>query len=153
MIQRIQSLYLLISGILYALLFWLPLNEMINGTHVIRLYIYGLYEVVGDTQEIVSESYPTLILSTIALIFSTISIFLFKNRKAQMRLSLYTSILSIGIAFLVFFFIYRISDNNHTGIGFSVGLLFPILSSFFSYMAFRAIKKDDDLIKSIDRIR
>ncbi len=153
MIQRIQTVYLLLASIAYSLLFYLPINEMIFGDRILVLNIWGLYEQAGDQMELITEVYPILILSILSVILPFLIIFLFKNRKLQMRLSLNASIISLGLAGLNAYYLYQISITNETEIGFSIGLVVPIIAFILQVLAFRAIRKDDLLIKSIDRIR
>lgn len=153
MIQRIQTLYLLIGAILYSLLFFIPLNEMLAGGHLLELSINGLVEICSDKIDPIIDLYPLLILTSVSILLLTITIFLFKNRKLQMRLSIYSTIIGLGITFLIFFYTYQIASTNQIQMGFSIGMLIPLSSSILSFLAYRAIKKDDELVKSIDRIR
>jgi len=153
MIQRIQSLYLLVAALLNSLLFFIPLNEMISGDHILRLSVQGLYDVTTAESVLISDLFALMIIVIISTALAFISIFLYKNRKLQMRMALYNSILELGITFLTLYFAYQIATTHETTLGFSIGLIIPIIGSVLSYLAFRAIKKDDDLVKSVDRIR
>jgi hypothetical protein len=153
MIQRIQSLYLLLVTVLYSLLFIIPLNQLIAANHVLELNIFGIYELETSGKTLIASLYPILILVIVSILISLISIFLFKKRKIQMRLSMYNAILGIGIEALALFYIYRVAENNDSSFGFAPGLLIPIVSSIFSFLAFKSIDKDEKLVRSIDRIR
>ncbi len=153
MIQRIQTVYLLLASIAYSLLFYFPINEMLFGNRVLVLNIWGLYEQNGDNLEQIAEAYPILILSILSVILPFLIIFLFKNRKLQMRLTLNASIISLGLMGLNLYYLYQVATTNETQIGFSVGLVLPLVAFILQILAFRAIRKDDLLIKSIDRIR
>ncbi len=153
MIQRIQTVYLLLASIAYSLLFYFPINEMLFGNRVLVLNIWGLYEQNGDNLEQIAEAYPILILSILSVILPFLIIFLFKNRKLQMRLTLNASIISLGLMGLNLYYLYHVATTNETQIGFSVGLVLPLVAFILQILAFRAIRKDDLLIKSIDRIR
>ena len=48
---------------------------------------------------------------------------------------------------------YRIMPSPETSLSFTVYSLFPIIALVLFFMAYKAIKKDDDLVKSLDRIR
>lgn len=153
MIQRIQSIYLLLVAILNGLLFVLPLNEMVSGSHILRLSINGLYDITEKENILVADLFPLLAIVSVSILLSVIAIFLYKNRKVQMRIAIYNSALGLGTTFLTLFYAYQISTTNETELGFSIGLLIPITGSILSFLAFKAIKKDDDLVKSVDRIR
>ena len=150
MIQRIQSLYLLIVVILNSLLFILPLNEMNTNNGILKLSILGLS---NSKTGLYTELFPLLALTIIIILIALFTIFLYKNRKIQMRLSLYNSVLGLSLSFLAIYYASQIANSNQTSLGFSVGLLIPIIGSIISFLAFKAIQKDDKLVKSIDRIR
>lgn len=89
-----------------------------------------------------------LVISVLALI----AIFLFKKRQNQFVLNRLNMILNL---FLLGFFVYR-SLNLSGGTAVSekgIGMLIPVFSIVFLVLANRAIKKDEDLVKSVDRLR
>ncbi len=153
MIQRIQSLYLALVAMVYSSLFYLPINEMMSDNHVLKLSVWGLFEITGNEETLITEAFPLLIIACISILIALFSIFLFKNRKLQMRLSNYNSILSLAMIALMSYYVYQISSTNQTEFGFSIGLLVPLIALIFSILAFRAIRKDELLVRSIDRIR
>ncbi len=153
MIQRIQSVYLLLSGLLFSSLFFIPINELIAGNYLIELGIKGIFEIQGEEKTLIQEIYPLFILLIIQLILYVVAIFLYKNRRLQMRIVNYTTILSVGFFGLSLYFTYQISTIKSIEMGFSPGLFIPLVAGFFSFLAFRSIKRDDDLVRSIDRIR
>src|SRR5690554_648077 len=136
MIQRIQTVYLILVIILGALVpFFLGLwsdslgNELFGG---------------GQT--------GVLLAFCGSAILAFISILLFKNRKNQFVLNRLNMILNL---FLLGFFVYR-SLNLSGGATVSekgIGMLIPVFSIVFLTLANRAIKKDEDLVKSVDRLR
>ena len=136
MIQRIQTFYLIVVLLLNAVAVqWASLwtnseGEEIYLEHNIWIAI-GFYSI-----------------ATLGLI----SIFLFKNRQNQFVLNRLNIILNL---FLLGFFVYR-SLNLSGEITVSekgIGMLIPVFSIVFLALANRAIKKDQDLVKSVDRLR
>ncbi|MBT8319894.1 MAG: DUF4293 domain-containing protein, partial [Gramella sp.] len=83
---------------------------------------------------------------------SLVSIFMFKNRKLQFVLGRLNIILNL---FLLGVFVYWSltlpgeMDISEKGIG----MFLPIISIVFIVLANKAIKKDEDLVKSVDRLR
>ena len=136
MIQRIQSIYLLIVVLLGALLpFWLELWVDAAGAVVfaknelaVSLAFYG------------------------SAVLAALAIFRFKDRKSQFVLNRLNMILNL---FLLGFFVYR--SLNLSGEALvsekGIGMLIPVFSIVFLVLANRAIKKDEDLVKSVDRLR
>ena len=136
MIQRIQSFYLLIVAILTGVLpFFFNLWINIDGV-----------EVFADNEMLVS------IAMYISAILSIWSIVQFKNRKTQFVINRLNMILNV---FLLGFFVYR--SLNLSGEALvsekGIGMLIPVFSIIFLVLANRAIKKDEDLVKSVDRLR
>ncbi len=136
MIQRIQTIYLLLVALVSGLLpFWVNLWSDANGTE-----IYARNEIVVS-----ALFFGSAILALVAIVQ-------FKNRKNQFVLNRLNMILSL---FLLGFFVYR-SLNISGEISVSekgIGMLIPVFSIVFLVLANRAIKKDEDLVKSVDRLR
>ncbi len=136
MIQRIQTFFLVVVALGAGLLpFLLSLWTVANGEQVYAnnmLWIsLGFY-------------------ASAAL--ALITIFMYKNRQNQFVMNRLNMILNL---FLLGFFVYRSlnlsgeSEISEKGIG----MLIPVFSIVFLVLANRAIKKDEDLVKSVDRLR
>ncbi|MGI9549776.1 MAG: DUF4293 domain-containing protein [Aurantibacter sp.] len=136
MIQRIQTVYLIFVALFGAVLpFWLNLWSDIEGN-----------EIFAKNEVLISVAfYATATLAIIAII-------LFRNRKNQFVLNRLNMILNL---FLLGFFVYRSlnlsGESNISEKG--IGMLIPVISIVFLVLANRAIKKDEDLVKSVDRLR
>lgn len=83
---------------------------------------------------------------------SLISIFRYKDRKSQFvlgRLNIILNFILLGL------FVYQsLSLSGETEVSEKgIGILLPILSIVFLVLANKAIKKDEDLVKSVDRLR
>lgn len=136
MIQRIQTVYLIIVALLGAVLpFWLSLWSNSEGDEVFAQ----------------NELYVSIVLY-VSAVLAFIAILLFKNRKNQFVVNRLNMILNL---FLLGFFVYRSlnlsGESNISEKG--IGMLIPIVSIVFLVLANRAIKKDEDLVKSVDRLR
>ncbi|PTX44202.1 uncharacterized protein DUF4293 [Christiangramia gaetbulicola] len=136
MLQRIQTVYLLIAAIIAAgLIFVFPLWENNAGESV-----YAIDVLIAFGMYIASAA------------ISLVSIFMFKNRKLQFVLGRLNIILNL---FLLGVFVYWSltlpgeMDISEKGIG----MFLPIISIVFIVLANKAIKKDEDLVKSVDRLR
>ena len=136
MIQRIQTLYLLLVALSAAVLpFFLYLWLDANGS-----------EFFSNNTTLIAVAF--YVIAALALT----AIFLFKNRQNQFVVNRLNMILNL---FLLGFFVYR-SLNLSGGTMVSekgIGMLIPVFSIVFLVLANRAIKKDEDLVKSVDRLR
>ena len=148
MLQRIQSLYLLIAtgsvGLMLAFPF-LTSNEEVTGSKLLSDQVFDFNDHVAIP----------IIFGIVALI-SLISIFLFKNRKLQLTLTALSLILIIlGVGFLGF--LCGADFGNHSDIIAklqpAVGISAPFLMILFIGLARGGIKKDEALVRSANRLR
>ncbi|MBE8722864.1 DUF4293 domain-containing protein [Sphingobacterium pedocola] len=157
MIQRIQTIWLLLAGITVFGLFLFPYlnyNDLVGLGK--KLYVTGSYTAVNG-EPIKQDSNILQMIATIVLgLFPIYIIFQFKNRKRQVLLVL------IEILLVVLFSVWLIvtANNvlsltsqsigtNNIGIGF---FLLPITVILLG-MAVGGIRKDEKIIKSADRLR
>tara|TARA_R110002050_G_scaffold1281_3_gene9263 strand:- start:85823 stop:86233 length:411 start_codon:yes stop_codon:yes gene_type:complete len=136
MIQRIQTLYLLVVVLLTAVLpFWVNLWSDVSGE-----------EIFAKNDILISGAFY------FSAVLAIIAILLFKKRQNQFVVNRLNMILNL---FLLGFFVYR-SLNLSGEITVSekgIGMLIPIFSIVFLVLANKAIRKDEDLVKSVDRLR
>ena len=136
MIQRIQTVFLIVSSLIMGGLYlWFP-------------------EVVGTDGQIIMERSEPLIFGLIflSIALAIISIISFKKRQQQFvlnRLNIVSNFVLLGV------FVYRLLTlSGETIVSVKgIGVLFPIISIVFLVLANKAIKKDEDLVKSVDRLR
>ncbi len=131
MIQRIQSIYLLIAVISMTLISF-------------KVPIYYLNETLFMAQ----DDTKLFVLTIVGALFSLLGLFMFKNRKFQMKLIRLTVLIQmiIGIRMFMLFIKFEVVLNN----SFLFIMVFTLITLI---MAYRGVKKDDDLVRSIDRIR
>ncbi|MFA5330100.1 MAG: DUF4293 domain-containing protein [Prolixibacteraceae bacterium] len=147
MIQRIQTLYILISAILVGLLFLLPFAEIVKDGAV-YLFNYKGILLDGTVKE---DGVAISVLIGIILALHGFAILSYKNRVRQIRVIVFTILIMLGLFGLFFFFtMYSFKDAQ---LSYKVSMVFPIVAIILDYLAIRAIGKDEALIRSIDRIR
>lgn len=147
MIQRIQTLYLLISAILVGFLFLLPFAEILQDGAVYLFNFKGI-SLDGTLKE---NGIAISVLIAIVIALHGIAILSYKNRIRQIRLIVFSILLMIGLFGLFFFFTYF--SFSGAQISYKVSMVFPLVAIILDYLAIRAIGKDEALIRSIDRIR
>ena len=154
MIQRIQTVYLLIAEMLIGSLFFVPFGEIaVKAGSIYRCDIKGVYLEAIPKPEIILSSLPVDILWAASLILILVTIFLFKNRVLQMTLAKINIFLMLGLGGLIFYYVWSIAKQLSGVYSFTIYLVFPIISAILIYLALRAIDKDEKLVRSIDRIR
>jgi magnesium-transporting ATPase (P-type) len=140
MIQRQQSLWLLLSTIAAIFSFMFPF--VVGGE------IIGKSTTPTPLHVDAASSFFLLILTGGSLILSTVIIFLFKNRRQQMLLCLSGVLLSVIIIIL-----YIVQMNKLINPVLALSCIFPFLIVVGYFMAFRKIRKDEKLVKSLDKLR
>lgn len=151
MIQRIQSIYLLVVVVLLIVAMCLPVGNFVMSDGA--SWPFSNLNVQTDTGADTSPwgMFAILLLSSL-IAFATI--FLYKNRMLQIRMSIFSTILLIGyyIVFVVFMFMLESKYEAETfQVGF--GLCLPLVAIVLNYLAIRAIGKDEILVKAADRLR
>ena len=137
MIQRIQTIYLLIAFIIMgALPFVFPLET----------------DPSGNKQVFFTDHTVDFVLFIGSALLSIITIFLFKNRQLQFVLGRLNIILNLILLGLFVYHSLSVSGEVATSEK-GIGMFLPIFSIVFLVLANKAIKKDEDLVKSVDRLR
>ncbi|WP_196885509.1 DUF4293 domain-containing protein [Aureivirga sp. CE67] len=143
MIQRIQSLYLLLAAVSSGVLtLFLPLWK---NADVYYLAYNGFSS--GSTLLMILAVF--FILSSVLSIISFIN---FKNRLQQFMLGRLNIILNLIILGILSYYVLNLSGEmeiSEKGIGSGI----PLVTIILLAIANRSIKKDEDLVKSVDRIR
>ena len=137
MIQRIQTIYLLLAFVVTGILpFFIPLWTMSDGKDFFFMKNQVYVVVLG--------------LSTTLTLLSIVS---YKKRQNQFvinRLNIILNLILLGL------FVYRSLNLSGETIAVSekgIGMFLPIVAIVLLVIANKAIKKDEDLVKSVDRLR
>ena len=155
MIQRVQSFYLSLT-ILLSLLFLKGgnLNFTDKAGSVIKVAFNGIFRNSGGQAfEFIERCRPLSAVILLIPVISFITILLFKNRKIQLWFALSGIILAAGFVLLSVYYTYIISLNYGAQIVQGYKMLIQIVLVIFNCLAYIGIKKDDNLVKSYDRLR
>jgi len=152
MIQRIQSVYLLLATIAAVVAMCLSIGTYIDAQSLTMATFnpLGLTFTDGET----TSTWALFVLLMFSALVSLAAIFLFRNRQLQMRITIFNCVLLLGYYIAAAVFIFMLKD----GIGAEafrpgLGLAFPAVSIILSYLAFRGIYRDDVMVKAADRLR
>lgn len=147
MIQRIQTVYLLIVAGLLIVTMCLPMGYFTDATGEQAFKALGI-EVHGTFQS-TWGLFGILMLSTM---IALATLFVYKNRMLQIRMTIFNSLLLLGyyIAFIAFYFALK-GDGNLFRIGWALCL--PLISIILNVLAIRAIGRDEVMVKAADRLR
>lgn len=160
MIQRIQTIFiLLVIASMTAFLFvpqWAKIDADTGELHKMQAFFYASVEKDGADQIIDYVPYAATGLLAMVVIFTGIfQMFKFKNRVLQMKLGMLNSVLIVATLAMAGWFWFTLGREMlpYIPVGFELGLILPAIAMVFNRMALRFIKKDEDLVRSVDRIR
>jgi amino acid transporter len=158
MIQRIQTVYLSLAFVATALLFAFPLAQFFSETGAYVFSVTGLKNMVpGDANAFNPIIFLPLIIVVVGLAFLTLfTIFQFKNRSFQIKLTSIGVLAAIALIMGIFFLYIPMIEKKINIIPDyrkAFGIYLPLVALVFLVMANRAIKRDDKLVRSADRLR
>lgn len=150
MLQRIQTIYLLLASICMVVSLLTHLAIFSIGGEMIRFEAIGFYM----NEEIIFSTWGLFVIGNISAILSVIIVFLYNKRMLQIRLSGINIFLILGYYGLIAFYIYMRNpevDSTFQNIG--IGIITPFIGMILTYLAIRKIGADEALIRSLNRIR
>ncbi len=152
--QRIQTLYLLLAITINAIAYSLNLGELTLDNSYYQFTFFGLIDTATGAK-VYSTVLPVL-LSSLSIMLSLVIVFMFKKRQLQIKLGQLNLFVQLILLVVVFF----LQDAAATSIGvdknlvdYGMGILVLALPIACIYLALKAIKKDEALVRAADRIR
>ncbi len=140
MIQRQQTLWLLLSTVAGILTFMFPFatgEKLVEKT--------GLR---APAQLIAGNNFFILLLTIASIGIAAVTIFMYKDRKLQIKLCLLGLFVSIGILVLYIIEIKKVIASTP-----ALWAVLPVLIIVGFFLAFRNVRKDEKLVKSLDKLR
>ena len=137
MLQRVQTLYLILVLVLMAVL---P-------------YIFPLWTLKSGKEFYFMENIIYVILFGLGSTLTIISIISFKKRQLQFVLGRLNIILNLILLGLFVYHSLNVSGEINSVSEKGIGMFIPVFSIVMLVLANKAIKKDEDLVKSVDRLR
>lgn len=135
MIQRIQSVYLLLAAVATGIL----------------IFLFPLYMYEGAEAYILNDAIFTT-MAVLSTLISLFSIFRYKNRKQQVvsgRVNIIVNFCLLG--FILYLYFTEINGQPDAKLG--LGTFMPLVAVILISLANRAIMKDEELVRSADRLR
>ena len=133
------------------------MNEqpLINFDVDYELDVFSIERKTGELSIQEEDNYWLAGINALVLIFTFMLIFLYKNRPLQVQLVRFCFLMVLIFIVLAFFYGRELQTiaNNYNVIEYKVADLFPLFQLLFLYLAARGITKDEELVRSADRIR
>lgn len=141
MIQRIQTIWLLLAGLAIGFLFRWPLFS-------------GVLADQSKRELMVAENYLLFVVAAVLIVFPLIALVRFKNRKQQKLLIWLSLLLNAVFIALIWMEVDQFKQAyTFTSSVYRWPAILPVLSIILLIMALSAIRRDEKLIKSADRLR
>jgi hypothetical protein len=137
MIQRIQTLYLVLSFTITGVL---P-------------FVFPLWSTVDGKEYLFMQNQLYVILFGLSTTLSLLSIISYKKRQHQFVIGRLNIILNLILLGLFVYHSLNLSGETPSVSEKGIGMFLPILAIVLLGFANKAIKKDEDLVKSVDRLR
>ena len=144
MIQRIQSLFLFIAAGCFG-------GEFATAFASSSNTVAGLF---ADQKYTIMDHPALIVLTSLGALISLIAIFMFKHRSNQLKMTYLAATIAIILPIIaVLIYSNQTSTLGNVEIYDDAGLYLPIGMLVFSLLAAHFIRKDDKLVKSMDRLR
>jgi len=151
MIQRIQSLFLFGVAVLSGIMLTGDLLIMNSGSG--KLFTIGFQGLGEEGGEIIQRLWPLSFIMALVPVLALVAIFLYRKRSTQMRVTMIVILLSLGTLILGAFYVIMFDRKIDVTIIWKIKVVFPLVSAILAWLAYRAILRDDLIVKSYDRLR
>jgi hypothetical protein len=155
MIQRIQTIYLFLVFIFAIVFLFLPLGTLYTGAMAFDINAWKI-ESADDTQILEYSGYlriMVLVVPFLIMILSLITTFMYKQRLLQIKLGKLNTLLHVLLIVVTFFYLDDIRIAYSGDLSYGIGIIFPLISMILIIIANRAIRRDENLVRSADRLR
>jgi hypothetical protein len=155
MIQRIQTLYLLLVIILSVVTLFSVQVEFLGNAEAVKYFLSykGVISAVDSSATSVYNVWSLTALCVLMPLVALATVFMFKRRILQIRLSIINSVLFAGYYGLLFLYIWQVGTALNADWHLGYATAFPLINIILTFLAIRAIGKDEALIKSLNRLR
>jgi len=150
MLQRIQSLFLLLAAAAMLLATVTPLAYFIYESDQVVFEAMGIYlnGILNDS------TWGLFVIGLVSTVLALITVFVYKKRMLQIRFSIFNIVLMIGFylyfGFLIYT-IYPVESLQFQKVG--MGIIMPVIAIILTILAIRNIGADEALVRSLQRLR
>jgi glucan phosphoethanolaminetransferase (alkaline phosphatase superfamily) len=155
MIQRIQSIYLLLTSVLPVLFLKGNFLKFLNndGSEMIMNF-KGTWQLTGtENLSLLQRQIPFSAVIVLISVVSVIALFLYRNRKLQVIFANVIIFLSIVLVALIAWYAFSVAGKFDATLLPGIKMVIPLMILIFAILAQRGIKHDENLVRSYDRLR
>jgi hypothetical protein len=158
MIQRIQTLYLILTSVFYFCYWFFGLKWYKSGFKILQDNFSNDFLINSPILELILNT--TSYIPLVILIICVISIFYYKSRRKQILICKISLCLSLFMSFYTLFYFYftleglaAIMPSKILEVLMYAAILNPFVCTYLIFLALKSIKNDDELVQSLNRIR
>lgn len=150
MLQRIQSVFLLLASA----------AMLIASVSPLAIYLYNADKAVFEAMgvylngQLSDSTWGLFVVGALSSILALVTIFLYKKRMLQIRISIFNIVLMVGFYLYFGLIIYLLASGGELmfqKVG--VGVIMPAIAIIFTILAVRRIGVDEALVRSLNRLR
>ena len=149
MIQRIQTVYLLVVAILMVVMMSLPVGSFVAADYTAT--VFNKLSLVAPEGTADYAPWAMFAILMVSAVVTLGTIFLYKKRMLQIRLTIFNIILLLGYYGTLVTFVFMLKGENSFTPSWTV--ILPLISIILDWLAIRAIGKDEMLVKAYERLR
>lgn len=147
MVQRLQSLFLLLAIVAYGLLFFFPIAQFTTAD------ASNSFSLLGITNYNSNSTLPLMIVDCLLALSCLVTIFLFKKRRLQIKITAIILLIQIGFVAALFYSADAVAKKFDTLAQYQAGMYIALIPILFIVLAHRAIRKDEKMVSNTDRLR
>ncbi|MBF6627923.1 MAG: DUF4293 domain-containing protein [Proteiniphilum sp.] len=150
MLQRIQTLFLLFAAAAMLVASVTPLAIFMFNSDRVLFEAMGIY--LNDTLN--DSTWGLFVVGIISSVLALITVFLYKQRMLQIRISIFNIVVMIGFYLYFGFILYKIypvENLQFQKVG--IGIIMPFIAIILTILAIRKIGADEALVRSLQRLR
>jgi len=150
MIQRIQTIYLLITIVLTSLVIGFPIMDILSDEYIYSVTMLGVY--TNGNMEY--STWVLLAICIVNILVALATITQFKNRILQMRLATFNVLFTVGFYVALGGYYWIVNEKFSTiGITFNWTVVLPAVNIILIYLSIRSIGRDEALVRATERLR
>ncbi len=153
MIQRIQSLYLLLVIIGSVLLFFLPITAYFSAEFTYLFNVMGLDLVSGKEANVNNWFWILIPINALIVLTTFIALFMYKKRTLQNKIIAFAFLFNAVFVGLLYWITDSLAKELSTAVHYQIAAAIPLLNVLFFIFAAKAIRKDEAKVRAADRLR
>jgi len=162
MIQRLQSVFLLLVSVFGIMIFLFPIATYLSDVAYLKFFICSVrdfshqpFDDMANQASQFPRFYTTVlaVLQLVIVFLAAITIFKYRNRALQIRFNYLNIFLNVLLVGGIFYTSAMLEKQVSVIPQYGVGGLFPLFSIVLLFIANYFIRKDEKLVRSADRLR